>query len=302
MIIVTGASGQFGRATAQRLISRVPRGELILTTRKPESLADFVAQGAQVRYADFDDPATLPTAFAGGTKMLLISTARVGSRVGQHKNAIDAAVAAGVRHIAYTSVLSAARADNPAIVKLDHRATELDLERSGVAWTFFRDSWYAEAIAGAMAPGALAAGRIPDNTGNGRTACVSRDDCVACAAEVLLQEGHDYRAYDLTGPELLTVTDAMAMAGTIAGKSIVVEQVDDEQMLAHFDSLGVPRHASDIVPQGPIPWSSDDMVSFGRAVREGFFDVLSNHVEVITGRKPRALREVMLDFRSQWPV
>ena len=80
MIIVTGASGQFGRATAQRLISRVPRGELILTTRKPEILADFVAQGAQVRYADFDDPATLPTAFAGGTKMLLISTARVGAQ------------------------------------------------------------------------------------------------------------------------------------------------------------------------------------------------------------------------------
>ena len=302
MIIVTGASGQFGRAAAERLIACVPADELILTTRKPQQLADLAARGAQVRYADFDDPASLRAAFAGGTKMLLISTARVGARVGQHINAIDAAVASGVRHVAYTSVVGAARSDNPAIVKLDHRATEEHLQRSGAAWTFLRDSWYAEAIAGAMVPGALTMGRIPDNTGKGRAAYVSRGDCVACATEVLLKPGHEHRAYDLTGPELMTVTQAMAIAAAIARKPIVVEQVNDEQMLAHFDSLGVPRHASDIVPQGPIPWSSDDMVSFGQAVREGFFDVLTDHVETITGRKPRALYDVMVEARGQWPL
>ena len=90
-IVVTGASGQFGRAAAEQLLKRVPPSELILTTRKPEQLADLAAAGAQVRFANFDNPASLATAFAGGTKMLLISTARVGTRVGQHKNAIDAA-------------------------------------------------------------------------------------------------------------------------------------------------------------------------------------------------------------------
>jgi NAD(P)H dehydrogenase (quinone) len=300
MIIVTGANGAFGRAAATRLIERVPAGELILTSRSPQKLADLAARGAHVRFADFDDPASLRTAFAGGTRMLLISTARVGTRVGQHKNAIDAAVAAGVRQIAYTSVLSAARADNPAIVKLDHRATEEHLERSGVAWTFLRDSQYAEAIALAMVPPALMAGRKPDNCGDGRVAFVSRDDCVACATEVLLQPGHENRAYDLTGPELLTIGQALKMASEIAGKPIVLEHVDDEGMFAYFDSLGIPRHASDIVPQGPIPWSSEDMVTFGRSIREGFFDIQSDHVERITGRKPISLREVMLRYRGAW--
>lgn len=301
MIIVTGANGGFGRAAAERLIERVPRGELVLTTRTPEKLADFAARGAQVRFADFDDPASLRTAFAGGKKMLLISTARVGTRVGQHVNAINAAAAAGVRHIAYTSVLGAARADNPALVKLDHRATEEHLERSGVSWTFLRDSQYAEAVAGAMVPGALAAGERPDNSGNGRVAFVSREDCVACATDVLLKPGHENRAYDITGPELLTIEQGLAMASEMTGRPIVHVHVDDEGMFAYFDSLGIPRHASDIVPQGPIPWCSEDMVSFGRSIREGFFDVLTDHVERITGRKPKPLREVLLAHRHSWP-
>lgn len=205
MIIVTGANGAFGRAAATRLIECVPRGQLILTSRTPEKLSDFAERGAQIRFADFDEPASLRKAFAGGKKMLLISTARVGTRVGQHVNAIDAAVAAGVKHIAYTSVLNAHRADNPAIVKLDHRATEEHLERSGASWTFLRDSQYSEAIAMAMVPPALAMGRKPENAGDGRVAFVSRDDCVACAAEVLAQSGHENKAYDITGPELLSI-------------------------------------------------------------------------------------------------
>jgi NAD(P)H dehydrogenase (quinone) len=302
MIIVTGASGAFGRAAAARLIERISAAELILTSRTPQRLADFAARGAQVRSADFDDPASLEQAFAGGTKMLLISTARVGTRVGQHANAIKAAVKAGVKHIAYTSVLGAAEPDNPALVRLDHRATEEILEGAGCAWTFLRDSQYAEAIAGAMVPGALAAGRIPDNAHEGRVAFVSRDDCVACATEVLLAGGHENRAYDLTGPELMSIPQALQLASEIAGKPIVVTAVDDEGMLRHFDSLGIPRHASDVVPAGPIPWSSDDMVTFGRSIREGYFDKLTGHVRQITGRTPKTLREVMLAFKPQWPT
>lgn len=302
MIIVTGASGAFGRAAAARLIERMPPTQLILASRTPERLEQFAARGARVHFADFDEPATLPVAFRGGTKMLLISTARVGSRVKQHRNAIDAAVAAGVGHIAYTSVLNAARPDNPAIVKLDHRGTEEHLEGCGADWTFLRDSQYSEAVAEAMVPGALATGRWLHNCEEGRVAFVSREDCVACATEVLLRDGHANRAYDITGPELLTFGQALATASQIAGKPIAVESVNDAAMFAYFDSLGVPREASDSVPQGPIPWSSDDMVSFGQAIREGFFDVLTDHVERITGQKPRSLREVLLAGRHQWPA
>lgn len=301
-IIVTGASGGFGRAAAAQLLERVPASQLIFTTRKPAQLAEFADRGASVRYADFDDPASLPAAFAGGTHMLLISTARVGSRVGQHDNAVKAAVAAGVGHIVYTSLLGAARDDNPAIVKLDHRATELIIEGSGAAWTFLRDSQYAEAIAAAVIPPALMSGVLPDNAHDGPIAFVSRDDCIACAVSVLAQPApHRNIAYDITGPELLSFPKAVQMAIELSGKHIDYQPVDDEAMFAYFDSLGVPRHASDDPVSAPIPWSSDDMVTFGQSIREGFFNVVTDHVERITGRKPRTLRDVMLQFKNSWP-
>jgi NAD(P)H dehydrogenase (quinone) len=299
-VIITGASGAFGRAAAERLLSRMPGSQLVLTTRTPASLDDFARRGASVRYADFDDPGSLSIAFAGGTKLLLISTARVGTRVGQHKNAIDAAARAGIRHIAYTSVLGAAEPDNPAIVKLDHRATEVHLEQSGLDWTFLRDSQYAEAVAGAIIPGALAAGHCWDNSGDGRVAFVARQDCVACATEVLIQQGHANKAYDITGPELLSIPQGVEMAALMMGKPIVVKRVNDDEMFEYFDALGVPRHASDVRPRGAIPWSSDDMVTFGQSIREGYFDVLTDHVELITGRKPTPLHDIMLAHQASW--
>jgi NAD(P)H dehydrogenase (quinone) len=300
-IIVTGASGGFGKAAARLLLEKMPASELILTTRKPEQLAEFAARGAQVRKADFDFPETLAAAFAGGERMLLISTARVGSRVGQHANAIHAAVRAGVKHIIYTSIIGADRLDNPAIVKLDHRATEEILEKCGAKWTFLRDSQYAEAIGMAVIPPALASGKLPDNAHDGPISFVSRDDCVATAVGVLTQSGHENKAYDLTGPELLSFPKAVALAEQLSGKKIDYRRVSDDEMFAYFDSLGVPRHASDDATSAPIPWSSDDMVTFGQAIREGFFNVLTDHVERITGRKPRPLIDVLRQFQPTWP-
>jgi NAD(P)H dehydrogenase (quinone) len=300
-IIVTGATGAFGRAATQLLLEKIKPGELILTTRKPEQLADLAARGVQVRNADFDFPDSLGKAFAGGDRMLLISTARVGSRVGQHRNAIEAAVKAGAKHIVYTSIIGANQSANPAIVKLDHRATEELIEKSGAAWTFLRDSQYAEAIAMAVMPPALASGRLPDNAHDGPIAFVSRDDCVAAAVGVLTQPGHENQAYDITGPELQSFPKAVAMVEAMTGKKIDYQRVSDAQMFGYFDSLGIPRHASDDPAKGPIPWSSDDMVTFGQAIREGFFNVCTDHVERITGRKPRTLHDVLLQYRHTWP-
>jgi NAD(P)H dehydrogenase (quinone) len=301
-IIVTGASGQFGRAAAEGLLSRIPAHELVLTTRKPEQLADFATAGAQVRFANFDDPASLATAFHGGDKMLLISTARVGTRVGQHKNAIDAAVAAGVRHIAYTSVVNADKPGNPAIVSWDHRDTEKLVEASGAAFTHLRDNHYSEAVAMVMAPIALAMGRLPGSAHDGKEGFVSRDDCVASAVAVMTTPGHENRTYNLTGPELVTIPEAMKMVSELSGKPIVYDYVTDDDMQAHFDALGFPRHASDGPVDSAKPWSSDDMVSFEQAIREGYFDVVSGDVEALTGRKPRSLRDVLIQYQSMWPA
>lgn len=300
-IVVTGASGHFGKAAAKRLLDRVPAEDLILLTRTPATLAAFAERGVTVRAADFDDPASLATAMAGAEKMLLISTTRVGTRVQQHKAAIDAGVAQGVRHIVYTSIIGGGERNHPSIEQHDHHATEQLIEASGAAWTHLRDSLYADAVATAMAIPALAAGFKPDNAGHGRVGTVAREDCVATAVGVLTQDGHANRGYDVTGPELVSIPEAVALIAEVAGKPIDLTHVDDEGMYAYFDSLGVPRRASDVRPDGPIPWASEGMVTFGQSIREGRFSTVTDVVERITGRKPKTLREVIEQYRHTWP-
>jgi NAD(P)H dehydrogenase (quinone) len=133
-----------------------------------------------------------------------------------------------------------------------------------------------------MAIPALIAGHKPENAGRGLVPIVSRDDCVATAVGVLTQDGHANTACDVTGPEMWALPDAMALISQMAGKPIEVELVDDEGMFAYFDSLGVPRKASDVV-------------------REGFMDIESDDVERITGRKPRTLRSVCEQLQGAWP-
>lgn len=301
-IIVTGASGQFGSAAARQLLDMVPAEDLVLLTRTPGNLADLAERGANVRAADFDDPASLAAAMQGGEKMLLISTTRVGTRVEQHTNAVEAAAANGVRHVVYTSILGSGAPGNPSVEQFDHLATEQVIEKSGLAFTHLRDSLYAEAVATAMAIPALAAGHKPENAGKGRVPIVSRDDCVAIAVAVLTQDGHANKAYNVTGPELWELPDAMALVSQMAGKPIEIEQVDDEGMYAYFDSLGVARKASDVVPDGPIPWASEGMVTFGQSIREGFMEIVSDDVERVTGRAPRTLRSVLEQYRGAWPL
>lgn len=301
-IIVTGASGQFGSAAAKLLLQHVPAEDLVLLSRTPENLAEFESSGAHIRRADFDDPSTLRAAMAGGERMLLISTLRVGSRVEQHTAAVEAAKAAGVRQVVYTSLLGVRKPGNPSVEGFDHIATERMIEASGLSWTHLRNSLYSEAVATAMAVPALLAGHKPENAGEGRVPVVSRDDCAAIAVGVLTQDGHANTAYDVTGPDLWTLPDAMALVSEMSGKPIVIEPVDDEGMYAYFDSLGVPRTASDIVPDGPIPWASEGMVTFGQSIREGFMDVESDAIERITGQAPRSLRSVCEQYKSAWPA
>jgi len=298
-IIVSGASGQFGRAAASQLLDL--GHEVIALSRSTAKLADLAERGADVRAADFDSPDGLEEAMAGGEKLLLISTTLVGQRPRQHGNAIDAAKAAGVQHIAYTSLLGVRREGNPSVEGFDHIATEKMLEASGLAWTMLRNSLYAEAVATAMAIPALMSGSKPENAGDGLVPIVSRDDCVATAVGVVSQEGHENKAYDVTGPELWTLPDAMALVSEMAGKPIEIQQVDDEAMFAYFDSLGVPRKSEDVDPNGPIPWASEGMVTFGQSIREGFMNIESDDVEAITGRKPRTLRSVFEQYQDQWP-
>ena len=294
-IVITGASGQYGRAATDRLIALGRASDLILITRSPDKLADRAGQGCQVRYGDFDKPETLGAAVAGGDRMLLISGTRVGARVAQHQAAVTAAAANGVKHIVYTSFIGIDDPANPAEVRHDHIETERLIRAAGVDFTFLRDAHYADSMIVMAGPGVMASGQWISNAGAGREAMVWRDDCVASAVAVLTGCGHEGRTYDITGPELQSFAEVTAIMAEVTGVPLTYVPVDDAAQYAMFDAMGVPRRPVDDQSVAGIPWNSDDMVTFGQAIREGFLAVCTDDVARLTGRPPRSVRQMIED-------
>lgn len=294
-IVITGASGNYGRGVTDRLIAEGRASDLILITRKPEKLADRAAQGCIVRYGDFDKPETLEQAVQGAERMLLISGTRVGARVVQHKAAIDAAAAAGVGHLVYTSFIGIDDPANPAEVRHDHIETERLIRASGCGWTMLRDAHYADAMILMAGPGVMQSGKWFSNAGEGREAMVWRDDCIESAVAVLTGEGHEGQIYNITGPELQTFREVAAIMAEVTGRVVEYVSLDDEGQYAMFDAMGIPRRPVDDLEVAGIPWNSDDMVSFGRAIREGFLELCTDDVERLTGRKARSVRQMIED-------
>jgi NAD(P)H dehydrogenase (quinone) len=274
-IVITGASGQLGRRVAELVLEQT--SDVILVTRTPEALEGL---GGEVRRADFDDPASLDAAFAGGSRLLLVSLPTIGARVPQHVSAVDAAVRAGVRHIAYTSIVNPGP-DNPAAVAVEHRQTEDAIRASGLAWTFLRNSIYAD-LQPRSAAAALASGQLVTNTGDGRTAYITREDCAAVAAAVLVSDGHDGQAYDVTGPSALSADDLAALYAELGGKPVEVIRVDDAAYAA-----GLVEHAGMPAEMAAV------YATFGAATRSGALSAQTDVVERLTGRPPGSVRELL---------
>jgi NAD(P)H dehydrogenase (quinone) len=281
-IVITGASGPFAQRAIEEALERVEPSELILVTRRPDALAAYAERGATVRAGDFDDPASLVPAFAGGERLLLISTDAIGSRIRQHSAAIDAAVTAGIRSVAYTSIIRP-EPDNPAVVAPEHRGTEEKLRASGLEWTFLRNSIYADLEAGNLAA-ARASGKLVTNGGAGSVAYIARDDCAAAAAAVITGDGHAGKAYEITGPEALDAEARAGLFSELAGVPVEVVQVDDAQFAAGLaEAMGQPLAVG------------EEYATFGRATREGYLDAITEAFEQLTGRTPRPLRAVLAD-------
>jgi NAD(P)H dehydrogenase (quinone) len=284
-VVVTGASGHLGRLVAEELLERTSPSEVVLVTRHPEAIADLASRGADVRHGDFDDPASLIGAFAGGERLLLISTLAVGRRVPQHRAAIEAASAAGIRRQVSTSVPKPV-ADHPVgQIATEHGETEAILHDSGLEWTVLRNATYAELQ---VPPGALAVagGKLYTNAGGGRLVPVSRRDCARVAASVMTTEGHAGKTYDVTGPEALSQEDLVGVLSDVSGRSIELIPVGDRMLSWGLTRNGAPK---------PIARA---IVAFGKAVREGYYDIVGDAVTMLTGSPPRSLRDVLIAHRG----
>jgi NAD(P)H dehydrogenase (quinone) len=284
-IVVTGASGHIGRLVTEQLLERVAPNQLILVTRRPNSLRAYGARGVDVRYGDFDQPATLPDAFAGGRRMLLVSTDAVGRRIRQHRAAIDAAAAAGIERVVFTSLVNPAPGNPVGAVASEVGETEAMLDRSGLPWTVLRFGSFAELQ---LPPAATAVQnrRLITNNGDGRIGAVSRRDCAEAAVVTLTTEGHTGQTYNITGPEALSTADLVELYGELTGTAVKVVDLDDRMLTWVLIGIGTPM---------PI---AQAITAFGRAVRRGYYDVVDPAFESLTGHPPAKLRDVLIAQRA----
>jgi NAD(P)H dehydrogenase (quinone) len=284
-VIVTGAAGHLGRLVTEHLLERLAPEDLILVTRRPNALRLLRARGADVRYGDFDDPASLRDAFAGGRRMLLISTDAVGRRVRQHRAAIEAASAAGVGHVVFTSIVNPVSANPIGANAWEQGKTEAMLQRSGPAWTVLRFGSFAELV---LPPAATAVqnGRLITNNGHGRLVPVSRRDCAEAAAITLTTGGHAGKTYDITGPEALSSGDLADLYAHLSRQPVKLVRLSDTMLTSLLLGIGTPM---------PIAWR---ITTFGQAVRRGYFDLVDPAFERLAGRPPAALRDVLISHRA----
>ena len=244
MIVVTGATGGLGRLVVANLLGRVPAGDIVAAVRTPSKAADLTSQGVHVREADYGRPATLASAFAGATRVLLISSPSLGVRVAEHAAVIDAAKAAGVRLLAYTSVL---RADTSTLlVAPDHVATERYLAGSGVPWVLLRNGWYLENRTAAIAA-ALDAGALLGCAGEGRIAAAARADYAEAAAAVLTTDGHVGRTYELGGDAAFTLAELAAQVSTQSGRTVAYRGLQEDAYRSFLESAGLPPGVANLV-------------------------------------------------------
>jgi NAD(P)H dehydrogenase (quinone) len=238
MIVITGATGQLGRLVIADLLKVIPASSLAAAVRSPEKAKDLAALGIQVRQADYDRPDTLAKAFQGADKVLLISANEIGRRFPQHRAVIDAAKAAGVKLVAYTSLLKAA--SSPLPLAAEHKATEAYLAASGVPHVLLRNGWYTENYAASIGP-ALQHGAFVGCAGEGRIASAARADYAAAAARVLAQDGQAGKIYELAGDEAYTLAQFAAEISRRAGRSIPYKDLSEAEYKAILQGAGFPE-------------------------------------------------------------
>jgi NAD(P)H dehydrogenase (quinone) len=284
MIIVTGASGQLGRAIVQKLVQRVPARQVGASVRDPEKASDLAALGVRVRRGDFTDPASLSDAFEGASQVLIVSSnaaASGGDPLAQHRAAIEAARAAGARRIVYTSHMAASR-DSLFPPMRDHAATEEMLSQSGLAWTALRNGFYASSGLFLMGD-ALKTGVI-EAPADGKVSWTAHADLAEAAAILLANEGqYEGQTPPLTGSQALDLADFAAIASDLQALPVRRELLSDTDFQAKMAARGLPARVADI------------SLGLYRASRQGEFAAVDPALERLLGRSPISVRDLIAE-------
>lgn len=261
MIVVTGASGQLGRLVIESLLKKLPASEIVAAVRNPAKVADLAARGVQVRVADYDQPASLAAAFKGADKLLLISASEIGRRMPQHRAVIDAARAAQVGLLAYTSILHADTSPLP--LAAQHKETENLIRASGLPAVILRNGWYTENYTAGI-PAALQYGVLLGSAGQGRIASAARADYAEAAATVLTQDNQAGRIYELAGDASYTLGELADEISRQSGKAVAYRDLPEVEFKTALLGAGLPDFLATLLAESDVGASKGGLFDDGR--------------------------------------
>ncbi len=279
MITVTGATGQLGRLVIKALLARkVPASEIIAAVRSPTKAQDLATLGVQVREADYDRPDTLAKAFAGTDKLLLISSSAVGKRVAQHRAVVDAGKQAGVKLLAYTSILHADT--SPMGLAVEHKETEALIRASATPFVLLRHGWYTENYTGRIV-GARQQGAIAGCADGARMSPARRADFAEAAAVVLTGKDQHASVYELAGDTSFTLAELAAEISRQLSKPVVYKDLPEADYKAVLIAAGLPEPVAALLAQSDVG-----------AAKGGLFDD-SHQLSRLIGRPTASLADIV---------
>ncbi len=263
MYAVTGASGQLGRLVVQELLTKVEPSRIVALVRDPSKVTEIAERGVVVRAFDYSAPSTLAPALEGVDRLLLVSSSEVGRREPQHRAVIDAAKAAGVGFLAYTSLLHAD--SSPLSLAVEHRATEAVIKASGIPYAFLRNGWYTEnyTMSAAME---VAHGAVIGSSGEGRVSPATRADLAAAAATVLLDPLVVNWTYELAGDESFTLAEYAGVLSKVSGKPVSYVNMPEAEYRAALEGAGLPSPVASVIAESSANAATGALFEAGRAL------------------------------------
>lgn len=284
MILVTGATGEFGKHAVQQLMKKgVNTSDISVLSRSMEKAKNYKEDGITVKIGDYTNYDSLVKAFEGVDKLLFVSSSEIENREAQHENVVKAAKTAGVQHIVYTSFMRNQQRENSAIAFLQdsHLKTENWIKDSGIAYTFLQNATYLDMLPMFIGEQVLETGVIMQPAENGKSSSVLRQELAEAAAAVLTSERHENKAYPLVNNQAISYNDVAELIAEISGKNITYKSPSPEEYQATLKTYSVPDEHIGL------------FTAFSVAQANGELEMSDNSLEKLLGRKPTTAKEFL---------
>lgn len=283
MILITGATGHFGKNAIDSLLAKgIPAQSISALVRDETKAVDLTTKGISLRKGDYDDYASLVAAFKGVVKLLFVSGSDAFKRVQQHRNVVNAAKEAGIKHIVYTSYeRKNETVSSPIqIIAESHLDTEKNLKASGIGYTIMRNNVYADWIPVFIGQHVLETG-ILFPSGEGKINFVLRSEMAEVAANILTGSGHENKEYGISNTEAVSFRDIASILSDITGKTVTYTSPSSPEYIEAATKAGLPADYAGF------------FAAFAEAFKQGEMETAKTDFEQLLGRKPTSVKEYL---------